>query len=132
IKIGAYGDNVRSLESLFVRAMMLSGGALFDDNPGQFEVDMRRFEALQSAEVRAVSREWLSRPNYRLTVEPQAQYAAAPDRADRSGLPPMGLVGDLAMPPVHEGRLSNGVRVIHVERESTPTVELVMAFNAGG
>lgn len=132
IKVTAYGDNVRSLESLFVRAMMLSGGALFDGDPGQFEVDLRRFEALRADEVRDASREWLSRPNYRLTVVPQAQYASAPDRADRSALPPMGPAADLSLPPVREGRLSNGVRVVHVERAGTPTVELVMTFNAGG
>src|SRR5690606_21557171 len=57
---------------------------------------------------------------------------AADDGADRSRMPSMGPVADLALPAVQEGRLSNGVRVVHVERESTPTVELVMTFDAGG
>lgn len=132
IKVGSYGDNVRSMESLFVRAMMLSGGAMFDDNPGEFELDLQRFEALEADEVREVSRAWLGRPNYRLTVTPQARYAAAAAAADRSGLPPMGPITDLVLPPVREGRLSNGIRVVQVEREGTPTLELVMSFDAGG
>ena len=131
VKIGAYGDNVRSLESLFVRAMMLSGGAMFDNNPGQFEIDMKRFDALQIADVQTAAQEWLARPNYRLTVVPQAQFAASDDGADRSRLPALGATPDLTPPSVREGRLSNGVRVVHSHREGTPTVELVMAFDAG-
>ncbi|MDY6924105.1 MAG: pitrilysin family protein [Pseudomonadota bacterium] len=132
IKIGAYGDNVRSLESLYVRAMMLSGGMIFDNNPGEFERDLARFDALQAGEVKAASQAWLSRPNYRLTVAPQATFTAGEDLADRSGLPTMGPMPALALPPVREGRLSNGIRVIHSQREGTPTVEIVMGFDAGG
>ena len=131
VKIGAYGDNVRSLESLFVRAMMLAGGAVFDDNPGEFQVDQERFDALGADEVKAAARTWLDRPNYRLTVVPQEQFAAGADGADRTALPPMGPMPDLTLPPVREGRLSNGVRVVHSHREGAPTVEMVMAFDAG-
>ena len=131
VKIGAYGDNVRSLESLYVRAMMLSGGAMFDNNPGEFEIDLERFAALESRDVQTVAREWLDRPNYRLTVTPQARFAAGEDLADRSGLPGMGPMPDLVLPPVREGSLSNGIRVIHSHREGTPTVEIVMGFDAG-
>lgn len=132
VKIGAYGDNVRSLESLFVRAMMLAGGAVFDGNPGEFQVDQERFDALGVDEVKAAARTWLDRPNYRLTVVPQEQFAAGADGADRTALPPMGPMPDLTLPPVREGRLSNGVRVVHSHREAAPTVEMVMAFDAGG
>jgi predicted Zn-dependent peptidase len=132
VKIGAYGDNVRSLESLYVRAMMLAGGAIFDDNPGQFQADQERFEALGADEVLAAAKQWLVRPNYRLTVVPQTRFAAGADGADRSRLPPMGPMPDLVLPPVQEGRLSNGIRVVYSHRQSTPTVDLVMAFDAGG
>lgn len=131
-KIGAYGDNVRSLESLFVRAMMLAGGTVFDDNPGQFQIDQEAFDALTTAQVKTAAQAWLSRPNYRLTVVPQAQFAAGPDGADRSGLPPMGPMPDLTLPPLEEGRLSNGVRVLYSHRQGIPTVDMVMAFDAGG
>lgn len=131
-KITAYGDNVRSLESLFVRAMMLSGGVIFDDNPGQFQIDQERFDALRADEVKAAANAWLSRPNYRLTVVPQAQFAAGPDGADRTQLPGMGPMPDLVLPPLQEGRLANGMRVLYSHRQGTPTVELVMTFDAGG
>lgn len=131
-KIGAYGDNIRSLESLFVRAMMLAGGTMFDDNPGQFQIDQERFDALEAGEVQAAAKSWLARPNYRLTVVPQAQFAAGPDGADRTQLPGMGPMSDLNLPPLEEGRLSNGVRVLYSHRQGVPTVDMVMAFDAGG
>jgi zinc protease len=132
VKIGAYGDNVRSMESLFVRAMMLSGGEIFDRNPGEFQRDMEIFDALEAPEVRAVATDWLERPNHRLTVLPQGSFVAGSDEADRTQLPPMGAITELSLPTVQEGRLSNGMRVIHSDREGTPTVEIVMAFDAGG
>jgi len=131
-KITAYGDNVRSLESLFLRAMMLSGGVIFDGNPGQFQIDQERFDALGANEVKAVANAWLSRPNYRLTVVPQAQFAAGADGADRTQLPGMGAMPDLVLPPLQEGRLTNGMRVLYSHRQGTPTVELAMNFDAGG
>ncbi|MBF0665430.1 MAG: insulinase family protein, partial [Brevundimonas sp.] len=100
--------------------------------PGQFEADLDAFAALGAAEVQEVSRAWLDRPNYRLAVVPQPRFAAGEDLADRSGLPPMGPMPELSLPPVREGRLSNGIRVVHSHREGTPTVEIVMGFDAGG
>jgi len=132
VKVGAYGDNVRSLESLFVRAMMLAGGTVFDDNPGQFQIDQAQFDALDADTVRAASKTWLDRPNYRLTVVPQGQFAAGEDGADRSRLPDMGPTPALALPPLQEGRLSNGVKVLYSQTEGVPTVDMVMAFDAGG
>lgn len=132
IRITTYGDTVRMLESLYVRAMMLAGGALGDDNPGQFELDQAAFDAVQADDVRAAANQWLSRPNYRLTVVPQTQYAAGPDEADRSALPAMGPASELMLPPVREGRLSNNIRVVHAQRDGAPTVDMVMAFTAGG
>ena len=132
VKITTYGDTVRMLESLYLRAMMLAGGMIGADNPGQFERDQAAFEAVQAADVLAAANQWLGRPNYRLTVMPQTQYAAGPDGADRTRLPPMGPESELVLPPVREGLLSNGIRVIHVQRDGTPTVDMVMAFGGGG
>ncbi|MBU1345430.1 MAG: insulinase family protein [Alphaproteobacteria bacterium] len=132
VKITTYGNNVRSMEALFLRAMMLAGGTIFDDNPGQFQLDQEAFDALGADEVQTAANAWLSRPNYRLTVVPQGQFAASADTADRSRLPEMGPTPDLVLPPLEEGRLSNGMRVIYSHRQGTPTVDLVMAFNAGG
>jgi predicted Zn-dependent peptidase len=132
VKIGAYGDNVRSLDSLFVRAMMLGGGATFDDNPGQFQIDQAAFDALDAGAVRDAARTWLERPNYRLTVVPQGQFAAGEDGADRTQLPAMGPTPALVLPPLQEGRLSNGIRVLYSHTTGIPTVDMVMAFDAGG
>lgn len=120
------------LESLYLRAMMLAGGTIGEGNPGQFELDQAAFDAVQAEDVLVAVNQWLGRPNYRLTVVPQTRYAAGPDGADRSGLPPMGPESELVLPPVREGRLSNGIRVLHARRDGTPTVDMVMAFDAGG
>ncbi|QIG79596.1 M16 family metallopeptidase [Stakelama tenebrarum] len=128
----AYSDNVRSRESLFVRAMMLAGGMVFSNDPGDYASDEAEFAALTAGEVRAAASDWLSLPNYRLTVEPFGQYQASADGADRSALPPLGPNPPLTLPERQEATLSNGMRVIFSRKQGTPTVEMVASFDAGG
>ncbi len=130
-KATSYGDMVRMMESIYVQAMALSDGALFSDNPGQYLEDERKFGALAGREVLAVSNDWLTRPSYRLTVLPFGDHTVTADAADRTTLPPLGPSPDLALPVLHEARLSNGIRVVLSERRGTPAVDMVMAFDAG-
>ncbi|MFN6935468.1 MAG: M16 family metallopeptidase, partial [Tsuneonella sp.] len=128
----AYGDNVRSRESLFIRAMMLSGGMLFNNDPGRYAASEAEFDALTSARVQGAVHAWVARPNYRLTVEPFGQYRSIADGADRSKLPALAEMSSFALPERRETKLSNGMRVVFSHKKGTPTVELVAAFNAGG
>jgi len=127
----SYADTARSMESIYVKAMALSDGALFAGNPGQYQVDERRFAEVTAQDVRASAGGWLARPSYRLTILPYGSHGVAADTADRSKLPALGASPDLKLPALREAKLSNGIRVILSERPGTPTVELAMVFDAG-
>ncbi|WP_188055322.1 M16 family metallopeptidase [Sphingosinithalassobacter sp. CS137] len=131
-KTVAYGDNVRSRESLFVRAMMLSGGMIFSDNPSEYAEDEAEYAALTPDEVQQAAETWLARPNYRLTVEPFGAHEVLADGADRSVLPAFGGAAPLTLPERREATLSNGMRVVFSHKTGTPVVELVASFDAGG
>jgi len=130
-KTTSYADTARSMESIYVKAMALSDGALFADNPGQYQVDEAKFAAVTAPEVRTVAGSWLAKPNYRLTVLPFGTRSAIADGADRTKLPALGASPDLKLPALREARLSNGIRVLLSERPGTPTVEMAMVFDAG-
>ncbi|MDT8759185.1 insulinase family protein [Sphingomonas psychrotolerans] len=131
VKASGSADNVRAMESIYVKAMALASGAMFADNPGQYAVDDRRFQALTAAEVRSTANAWLSKPSYKLTVLPFGSHKATVDGADRTSLPPLGPSPALKLPEVRETRLSNGIRVVLAERPGTPTVDMAMVFDAG-
>jgi zinc protease len=131
VKASGSADNARAMESIYVKAMALSSGAMFADNPGQYAVDDKNFQALTAAEVRTTASIWLSKPNYKLTVLPFGAHKAIADGADRTKLPPLGPSPALKLPAVQEARLSNGIRVVLAERPGTPTVDMTMVFDAG-
>jgi zinc protease len=131
VKASGSADNARAMESIYVKAMALSSGAMFADNPGQYAVDDKNFQALTAAEVRTTASIWLSKPNYKLTVLPFGAHKAIADGADRTKLPPLGPSPALKLPAVQETRLSNGIRVVLAERPGTPTVDMTMVFDAG-
>ncbi|MBB4098715.1 M16 family metallopeptidase [Sphingomonas kyeonggiensis] len=131
VKASGSADNARAMESIYVKAMALSSGAMFADNPGQYAVDDKHFQALTAAEVRTTASAWLGKPNYKLTVLPFGNPKAIADGADRTKLPPLGPSPALKLPAVQEARLSNGIRVILAERPGTPTIDMTMVFDAG-
>ena len=131
VKASGSADNARAMESIYVKAMALSSGAMFADNPGQWAVDDKTFQALTAAEVRTTANTWLSKPNYKLTVLPFGNHKAIADGADRTKLPPLGPSPALKLPAVQEAKLSNGIRVVLAERPGTPTVDMTMVFDAG-
>ncbi|MBB3033607.1 M16 family metallopeptidase [Alteriqipengyuania lutimaris] len=130
-KTGWYSNNVRARESLFVKAMTLAGGLVFDGDPASYLKDQAQIEATTATDVRDAAREWLNRPNYQLTVVPPPDRQAGADGADRTQLPPLQGYPELTLPAVREGKLSNGIKVLFAERPGTATVDMSMTFDAG-
>ena len=131
VKTALYGNNVRAREMLFVRAMTLAGGTVFNDDPGRYLKDQAALDRTTAEDVRNAARKWLSRPNYRLTVLPRPERQVLADGADRSQLPPLQGYPELTLPEIREGTLSNGIRVFFSPRPATATVDMAMSFDAG-
>jgi predicted Zn-dependent peptidase len=130
-KVSSYADMVRVMESIYVRAMALSDGAIFANDPGSYAEQEHRFEAVTADEVRTAGRRWLERGSYRLNVLPHGRYAVADDEADRAQMPPLAPSPDLVLPVIQEARLANGISVKFARRTGTPAVDLAMVFDAG-
>ena len=86
-KVSNYGNNIRALESVYVRAMALADGLIFAGNPAQYAEDNKAFDALVGPAVLADAKDWLTRGAHKLTVLPYAAHSVTPDGADRSKLP---------------------------------------------
>src|SRR3546814_4594566 len=46
-KVTNYGNNIRALESVYVRAMALADGLIFANNPAEYAEDNKRFDAVK-------------------------------------------------------------------------------------
>ncbi|HYC88923.1 MAG TPA: insulinase family protein, partial [Thermoanaerobaculia bacterium] len=83
------------------------------------------------ADVQKVAKTWLDANHYTLYVNPMPQLAAGKTAVDRKVLPALGDAPDVTFPAVQRATLSNGLKVILLERHSTPIVNVALAADAG-
>jgi len=141
------------------KAVTLAQGAIYMNDPGYYKHELDELAATTPAMVQKAMQRWLSRPAYRLTVEPGQRSAAdlavagndsapavadtsktppptppaeakKPD-ADRATLPPVGKIAGLQWPDVQRMTLSNGMKVVFARRSAVPTVQFSLSFDAG-
>jgi len=83
------------------------------------------------AQVQAASREWLQTFHYTMTVRPYPAVTPGRTTTDRKVLPPLGDAPTVQFPDVQRTTLSNGLKVMLLERHATPIVNVTLAVDAG-
>ena len=92
---------------------------------------LERIGTLPAADVRAASRKWIDTAHYTLTVTPFPTLTPGQTTIDRTVLPPLGDPPDVTFPQIQRATLSNGLKVILLERHTAPLVNLALAVDAG-
>ncbi len=113
------------------KATALAQGELYAGDPGHFRTSLERINTATPAQLRELSRTWLSHGYYQLTVLPFAEYSNTATGADRSSLPDVGALPDLEFPAVQRGQLRNRIPVVFARRDAVPVVEILLSFDAG-
>ncbi|HEX6084571.1 MAG TPA: pitrilysin family protein [Thermoanaerobaculia bacterium] len=126
----------------FVRGMETLGGfggrseilAESQTYGGRGDAYLDRLEKTAKAtptDVQKVAKTWLDANHYTLHVNPMPQLAAGKTDVDRKILPALGDAPEVTFPAVQRATLSNGLKVILLERHSTPIVNVALAADAG-
>ena len=152
--------SLESVSDFGGRADRLNMYNVFTGDPGYLEKDFPRYLAVTPAAVQRVAQKYLSGPCVTLEVVPGRETAITPDpRAEaarvrqqlassvkeaplppapaipedpsRNALPSPGPVPRFALPPIHRGKLKNGLEVLVVENHELPTVNLNLVFRVG-
>ena len=74
---------------------------------------------------------WLEAPHYTLLVSPYPALQPGQSSLDRTIVPPLGEPPDVAFPKVQRATLSNGLKVMLLERHSSALVNVALAVDAG-
>ncbi|HEX4020121.1 MAG TPA: pitrilysin family protein [Acidobacteriaceae bacterium] len=122
---------IRSLDPAIAQANLLARGQVFVGNPDQYKVSLERVRSATAQDLQSVARRWLSDGVYQLTILPYPSYKAVPPDVARSTPPAIGSTPALKMPKFQRATLSNGLKVILVERHELPLVNFAMLINAG-
>ena len=92
---------------------------------------LRDLATLAPAQVQATAKTWLSRHHATLIVEPFPDLRAGKDDFDRTQLPALGAPPKVAFPQMQSATLSNGMKVVLLERHSVPLVRMALTLDAG-
>jgi zinc protease len=103
------------------RSDILAQSMTYDGRPDAYLDRLQRIATATTTEVRDVSRTWLRAPHYTLLVTPFPALQPAQSTLDRTVLPPLGEPPDVTFPKVQRAQLSNGVKVLLLERHATPS-----------
>jgi zinc protease len=110
---------------------VLANNMVYGGRPDFYRTTLDRVAAAAPGDLQRAARDWLSDGVYILTVEPFPQYTAAQQGADRSRLPEVAAPPAPRFPAARTATLSNGLRVMVVERDAVPVVNFNLLVNAG-
>ena len=110
---------------------ILARNQIYAGNPAHYKKALAWVAEATAEDIRAVAAEYLSDGVYVLEIHPVPERAVSESRVDRSGLPVSEGFPEFTFPETQDGKLSNGLRVVHASRRSVPTVEMSLIVNAG-
>ncbi|MFA4894258.1 M16 family metallopeptidase [Brevundimonas sp.] len=111
---------------------ILAESEVFHGDPAAWRESYRRIVAAQPGDLTQVGREWLTDGSYSLQVLPFPDYAAQATGVDRAqGVPPATEAAQAVFPTIERAQLSNGLKVMFVQRASVPTVSMNLILDAG-
>ncbi|UMR32217.1 insulinase family protein [Massilia sp. MB5] len=113
------------------RADVLAQSMTYGGKPDAYLDQLDVYAKATPAEVKATAGQWLRAHHYTMTVKPFAKLAAAKSEVDRKALPALGQAPDVKFPAIQRATLSNGLKVLLLERHSAPIVNVALAVDAG-
>jgi zinc protease len=125
------GDLARGLERLSARADMLAESMTYGRDPEAYLDDIETTMTSTPADIRAASQQWIQANHLTMTVRPIPSFGTGASSLDRKVLPSIGPAPEVSFPAIQRATLRNGLKVVLLERHSTPLVNVALAVDAG-
>lgn len=110
---------------------VLAESMVYGGRPDAWKQAIEDGQAATAADLSAVVRKWVTTAPFILEVTPAEQLKAADTGADRSAMPmPVGET-QVSFPAFERATLSNGLKLIVVERPEVPVVGIKLLLDAG-
>jgi zinc protease len=113
------------------RSEILAESQTFGGKPDAYLDRLEAMAKATPADVQKVAKAWLDAPSYTLLVKPYPPLAPGKANLDRKVLPELAAAPEVTFPAVQRATLGNGLKVILLERHSTPIVNVALAADAG-
>ena len=127
----AFSRRIERLGGFGGRNDVLAEAMTFGGAPDAYLKNLKLVADAQPADVKASADKWLRANHYTMVATPAAKLAAGKTAIDRKVLPPLGDAPDVGFPAMQRATLSNGLKVILMERHGAPIVNVALAVDAG-
>lgn len=137
-------DRIRTQQRAgFIRGLQSVGGfggvsdilaqnEVYAGDPGFHKVKQKRLLTASVEDVHGAAKRWLSDGQFVLEILPFPDHQVAEKGVDRStGVPEVTEFPAVDFPEIQRAELKNGMKIVLVERNSVPLVEMRMMFDAG-
>ncbi len=131
VKVQTVRGIVDTLERNASKSSLLATWETYTGDPDGWKKSVDRLEAVTPKQVSDISRKWLTRGSYTLTVKPFPTYAASGQDVDRSAMPMPATIAEAVFPDYQTDTLSNGMKVLLSERRDAPLVNITMLLDTG-
>lgn len=113
------------------RSDVLAQSMTFGGKPDAYLDALEIMANATPASVKNAANKWLRANHYTMVVNPFPKLSPGQTTVDRKILPPLGAAPEVSFPTVQRAQLKNGLKVLLLERHSTPIVNVALALDAG-
>ena len=110
---------------------ILARNEIYVGDPAHYKKMQAWAEEASAEDIREVAAEYLSDGVYVLEIHPAPERSVSESKVDRSKLPSAAGYPEFRFPDTTETKLANGLKVVHADVRSIPTVEMSLVFDAG-
>ena len=110
---------------------ILATSQVFGGSPDAYKTSLRTTQEATAKDLHEAAKKWLSDGVYILEVHPFPSYTTTASQVDRSKLPEPATPPAAKFPEWQRDILSNGLKVILVDRPTIPTVDFYLLVDAG-
>ena len=129
--LGDFARGIERLGGFGGRSDILAESLTYDNKADGYLDRLERLARATPQEVKAAARKWVDTFHYTLLVTPQPELKPGTTPVDRKVLPPLGEAPEVTFPQVQWTTLSSGLKVMLLERRTTPLVNITLAVDAG-
>jgi zinc protease len=126
-----FARGIERIDGFGGKSSILAESQVYGGSPDFYKTRLNWIGTATPADVQGAARRWLSDGVFVLNVDPVPAFKTVASNVDRSKVPTPGAPPALKIPAPARATLSNGLKVVVVERHSAPVVDFTLLADAG-
>ncbi|MEC9375998.1 MAG: pitrilysin family protein [Pseudomonadota bacterium] len=113
------------------KSAVLAENMVFSKDPSRYQKRQEDIANATKKDIQKVLAKWLSRPPYVADIVPYPEFKTTQERINRDEVPATSSPDAAIFPSIQQDTLSNGLKLLVVNRPTIPDVKFNLIFNAG-